>query len=165
MLLICTASHGHNLALARRIELLAQARGIDTHLLDLTTLDWPLYTSREALRPTNLAATENHFQQASAFFFVAPEYNGSVPPALNNALAWLSTQSDNFRALFNGKACAMATHSGGGGQKVLVAMRLQLSHLGLHVVGREILTNPKKPLRDDSVDALLDQIQKLEASL
>ena len=165
MLLICTASHGHNLALAERIEKLAQVRGIETHLLDLTTLDWPLYTSREDLSPTNLAAIEGHFQQATALFFVAPEYNGSVPPTLNNALAWLSTQSDNFRVLFNGKACALATHSGGGGQKVLIAMRLQLSHLGMHVIGREILTNPKKPLRDDSVEALLDQLQKLEATL
>jgi chromate reductase len=165
MLLICTASHGHNLALAQRVAHLAEGRGIQNHLLDLTTLDWPLYTSREADKPKDLETTEKLFEEAPAFFFVAPEYNGSIPPTLTNAIAWLSTQSDNFRALFNGKACAIATRSGGGGQKALVAMRMQLSHLGVHVVGREILTTPQKTLQDDSVIALLEQLEKMEPAL
>ena len=104
---------------------------------------------------------EASFAASTALFFVAPEYNGSIPPTLSNAIAWLSTQTDDFRALFTLKPTAIATHSGGGGHKVLVAMRLQLSHLGATVLGREIVTNRKKPLNEASARALLQQLSAL----
>ena len=93
--------------------------------------------------------------------FVAPEYNGSIPPTLSNTIAWLSTQTDDFRSLFTLKPVAIATHSGGGGQKVLVAMRLQLGHLGATVLGRELLTTSKKPLNEQSARAVLEQLKAL----
>jgi hypothetical protein len=55
---------------------------------------------------------------------------------------------------------ALATHSGGGGQKVLISMRLQFSHLGATVLGRELLTTTKKPLNERSAQAVLDQLAR-----
>ena len=162
MLLVCAASNGKNLVLAHRIVDLAQAMDMPAKLLDLTEVDLPLYTpQRDAgVPPEVLSTMEPMFAKAGAFFVCAPEYNGSIPPTLNNAIAWLSTQSDDFRSLFNGKSVGLATHSGGGGQKVLVAMRLQFSHLGCNVIGREILTNSKKAFRDESAEWILRQIQR-----
>jgi len=62
--------------------------------------------------------------------------------------------------VFNGKPAAVATYSGGGGQKVLVAMRLQLSHLGCNVVGRELLTNKAKPLNEEAARTVLGQVAR-----
>jgi NAD(P)H-dependent FMN reductase len=92
------------------------------------------------------------------FSLLSPEYNGSIPPILTNAIAWLSTSSDDFRALFNGKLAALGTYSGGHGQKVLMAIRIQLSHLGCHVLGRELQANSKKPLQDRSIEAVLSEL-------
>ena len=162
MLLICAASSGHNLALAQRLSALADDAGLPNQVLDLTKAGLPLYTPAEdaAGRPTTLAAVEQAFEAATALLVVAPEYNGSTPPTLTNAIAWLSTQSDDFRALFTLKPVALATHSGGGGQKVLIAMRLQFSHLGATVLGRELLTTTKKPLNERSAQAVLDQLAR-----
>ena len=163
MWLICTASSGHNRALARMLEGEATALGVTSRFLDLTEIDLPLFTPArdEQGPPPALAEVEDLFREATAFVFCAPEYNGSTPPTLTNTIAWLSTQGQDFRSLFNGKPAVIATRSGGGGQKVLVAMRLQLSHLGCNVVGRELLTTSKKPLNESSAQAVLRQLQRL----
>ena len=163
MLLICTASSGHNLALARRLAGMADEMGMPNQVVDLTEAGLPLYTPArdEAGRPAALDELEAAFEAATAMFIIAPEYNGSIPPTLSNTIAWLSTQSDDFRALFTLKPVAIATHSGGGGQRVLVAMRLQLSHLGSTVLGRELLTTGKKPLNEASARAVLQQLSAL----
>jgi NAD(P)H-dependent FMN reductase len=88
----------------------------------------------------------------------APEYNGSIPPCLSNAIAWLSVQGDDFRGLFNGRPIAIATHSGGGGMEALISMRIQLAHLGAEVVGRQLLSNYAKPANDDSINDLLQRL-------
>ena len=165
MLMICTASSGENRRLALRLHELTDDLGIPAHLMDLTEYDVPLYTPArdDEGAPQSVALLSAAFASADGFFVCAPEYNGSIPPTLTNAIAWMSTQTDDFRALFNGKPVAIATHSGGGGQKVLVAMRLQFSHLGCNVVGRELLTNKKKPLRDESARWILRQLQRAMA--
>ena len=160
MLLVCTASNGKNLRMARRIVEISIAMNIPAQLLDLTEVPLPVYTPQrdEGSPPDSLASMEAMFAGANALFVCAPEYNGSIPPTLTNAIAWLSAKSDDFRGLFNGKPVGLATHSGGGGQKALVAMRLQFSHLGCNVVGREILTNSKKAFRDESAEWMLRQL-------
>jgi len=55
----------------------------------------------------------------------------------------------------------LATRSGGGGQKVLVAMRLQFSHLGCNVLGRELVTNSSKPLNEEAARGVLAQMGRL----
>jgi NAD(P)H-dependent FMN reductase len=80
---------------------------------------------------------------------------------LTSAIAWLSVQGDDFRALFNGRPVAIATHSGGGGHTVLTALRLQLAHLGAHVVGRQLVSNSAQPAKDDSIADLIARLHHL----
>jgi NAD(P)H-dependent FMN reductase len=163
MWLICTASSGHNRALARTLEGWVDSRGMQSSFLDLTEIELPLFTPARDQQgpPPALLAVEALFREATAFVFCAPEYNGSTPPTLSNTIAWLSTQGEDFRSLFNGKPAVIATRSGGGGQKVLLAMRQQLSHIGCNVVGRELLTTSKKPLNEASAQAVLEQLERL----
>ena len=162
MILICTASNGKNLILAHTLDRYAKEMNIPTTVIDLTTWNIPLYTPQadDAGSPKIIGQLEDKFSTARGFVFCAPEYNGSIPPVLTNAIAWISTASDNFRAVFNGKPAAIATYSGGAGQKVLIAMRLQLSHLGVNVLGREIATNDDQPLRESTGRTILATLHR-----
>jgi len=131
-LLVIAASNGANLQLAERFAAAASARGLSAAVLDLTSLDLPLFTprTRDAGTPPALAGLQAQLVAAPRWVICTPEYNGSIPPVLTSAIAWLSVQGDDFRALFNGRPVVIATHSGSGGHTLLAALRLQLAHLG-----------------------------------
>ena len=96
-----------------------------------------------------------------AFIIVAPEYNGVMPPVLNNAMSWTSRATKDWRDAFNEKIVGLATHSGGGGAKGLQAMRIMFQHLGANILAREILTTYDKPLNKNSAIAILQNLTKL----
>ena len=159
--LVITASNGENLKLAERFQASTRSLGQKAELLDLTTLDLPLFTPRAQAAhgiPTAIAPLQKLLATTPRWVICAPEYNGSIPPCLSNAIAWLSVQGDDFRGLFNGRPIAIATHSGGGGMEALISMRIQLAHLGAEVVGRQLLSNYAKPANDDSIDDLLQRL-------
>jgi len=161
--LVITASNGENLMLADRFVSAARDLGQRAAVLDLTSVDLPLFTPRAmaAGTPAGLADLEAQLSAAPRWLICTPEYNGSIPPVLTNAIAWLSVQGNDFRALFNGRPIAMATRSGGGGHTVLAALRLQLAHLGAHVVGRQLVSNSTHPAKDDTITDLLQRLQRL----
>jgi len=163
VLLIITASHQKNLVLAEKVAAAATAMGIDNRVLDLTSLDIPLYSSRqhEAGPGQDYEQLESAMTAANGLWVCAAEYNGGVPPTLGSALAWLSTECEDFREMFTGLPVALATHSGGGGQKVLTTMRTQFAHLGSTVLGRELASSDWKEANPDSVDAMLTALKKL----
>lgn len=163
-LLVIAASNGENLKLAERFQAAAQAQNQRAAVLDLTAVELPLFTplAQAAGTPAGLAALEAQLRSASRWLICTPEYNGSIPPVLTSAIAWLSVQGDDFRALFNGRPVAIATHSGSGGHTVLAALRLQLAHLGAHVVGRQLVSNKVHPAKDDSIADLVARLQQLQ---
>lgn len=160
MILVCAASDGNNLKLAVSLSDIAEKNNIEVDIVDLVACDLPMFTpARKKLGvPEALKELEESFRKARGFILCAPEYNGSTPPVLSNALAWLTTSFDDYRELFNEKPVGLATHSGGGGAKVMFAMRLQMAHLGCNVVGRELLTNYQKALNPESALRVLKQI-------
>lgn len=161
--LVIAASNGQNLQLAERFAAAARQQGQQAEVLDLTAIDLPLFTPRTqaAGTPPELAGLQARLAAAPRWLICAPEYNGSIPPVLTSAIAWLSVQGDDFRALFNGRPVAIATHSGGGGHTVLAALRLQLAHLGAHVVGRQLVSNSSHPAKDESIADLVRRLQHL----
>jgi NAD(P)H-dependent FMN reductase len=165
-MLILAASNGHNLHLAHQVAAAATAGGYSSVVVDLVSLDLPLYTpAREAAGAGDrLAELLEPLRRERRLWICAPEYNGSSPPCLTSAIAWLSRSSDDFRALFNGMPVALSSHSGGGGQKALIALRIQFAHLGCHVLGRELLCSPHKRANPDSIAAMLAELQRLPAA-
>ena len=162
-LLVISASNGENLKLAQRFVDAATARGARATCLDLTTIELPVFTPRsknDASRKV-LDDLEQHLSQAPRWVICAPEYNGSIPPVLTNAIAWLSVQGSDFRALFNGRPIAIATVSGGGGMELLLSLRIQLTHLGAQVVGRQLQSNRSKPAQQDTIDDLMNRLLQL----
>ena len=163
-LIVLAASNGENLKLAQRFAEKARALGHTADVLDLTTVELPVFTPRVQAKgtPHAISALEQQLMAAQRWVICAPEYNGSIPPVLTNAIAWLSVTGDDFRALFNGRPIAMATFSGGGGMELLVSLRIQLTHLGAQVVGRQLLSNHAKPAQEDSISDLVQRLLQMQ---
>ena len=164
-LLVLAASNGENLKLAERFAAEARSQGARSAVLDLTALALPLFTplAQAQDHPAAVAELEAALQAAPRWVICAPEYNGSIPPVLTSAIAWLSVQGSDFRRLFNGRPVVIATHSGGGGHTVLTALRLQLAHLGAVVVGRQLVSTAANPAKHDSITDLVSRLLALHA--
>ena len=157
LVFIC-ASDGNNALLAREVETHAVAMGHSVEHVSLNEYDFPIYTvAREKATPVleGIDRLIEVLDRGEAWFVFAPEYNGTCPPVLNNTIAWLSREGDDFRRLFRDRGVALGTHSGGGGNHVIMAMRMQFSFLGCVVIGRSLLTNKKKPANPDTINAIL----------
>ncbi|WP_269622106.1 NAD(P)H-dependent oxidoreductase [Prochlorococcus marinus] len=164
-LLVITASNGENLSLAKRFISLGAKLQIDGELLDLTTLDFPVYNPRKQAEIDIAHNIKSIYEQMSSipyWVICAPEYNGSIPPLLSNLIAWLSVQEKDFRHLFNGRPIAMASVSGGGCMELLLSMRIQLTHLGAQVVGRQLASNSKNLAKDESIEDILRRLIQMK---
>lgn len=163
-IILMTASNGKNLELTNKLHQICSELGVESEICQLTTYNFPLFHIDEeklnSIPPNALELTEK-LEKARAIIIVAPEYNGLIPPVLNNAIAWVSRSKEDWRGAFNGKVCAIATHSGSGGLHALTAMRQQLSYLGATVLGRQIHTHYKKEFSEKSALAVIEQLIKI----
>lgn len=138
---------------------------LKTNLISLENFILPVYTENnfdkyiEEYRNTIEDLTKN-FTDCDGIIICAPEYNGSTPPIVNNAIAWISTTTDYWRDAFNDKVALVCTNSGGPGSKYTSIMKLQLEHLGCIVMPRSISTNKNNPLNSKSVKKILTQFIK-----
>lgn len=161
---ILVASSNNNLKLAQKFEELANELNIQTQLINLVDLHLPLYSTVEEEKnglPQGAKDLAQDILALDAFIVVAPEYNGVMPPVLNNAMAWTSRSTESWRDAFNEKIIGLATHSGGGGAKGLQAMRMQFQHLGANILAREILTTYGKELDEKVAKNMIVQLDKL----
>ncbi len=168
-LLVITASNGENLKLAQRFLTTAKTLNYPCELLDLTKSEHtlPVFNPRENSnneKPANLDSINLQMEKYSHWVICAPEYNGSIPPILTNAIAWLSVQGRDFRSLFNERPIAIASFSGGGCMELLLSMRIQLTHLGALVLGRQLTSNKSKIAEDASIHEILKQLLQLDYS-
>jgi len=156
-----TATSDNNRALADQCADAAREMGHDAEVVNLAELDMPMFTvarSKELDVVPGMAELKEAMSSADSWMIVAPEYNGSMPPTLNNAVAWLSTEWQDFRALFNRRKVGLATHSGGGGEHVIMAMRQMFSYLGCNVLGRKLVSNKDKEANPETIEDMLTQL-------
>ena len=162
--LFLSATNGSNLQLAVLLTGFAEEAGAATDIVRLEDLAMPLFTpsKKEANGVPDAATTlTQQFLKTDAIILLAPEYNGSIPPVITTAIAWMSVAGDDFRTAFNGRFAVVGTHSGGGGFKVVEAMRSQLNHLGMIVLARTFQTNFGKQQNPDSAKAIFKQLVEL----
>ena len=161
---ILVASSNNNQKLALKLQELAQNENCETEIINLVDLRLPLYSTVEEEEngiPKTAIELASKILSLKAFIIVAPEYNGVMPPVLNNAMAWTSRSTKDWRDAFNEKIIGLATHSGGGGAKGLQAMRIQFQHLGANILARELLTTYEKPLNEETAIAMIKRLDKL----
>jgi chromate reductase len=158
---ILVASSGKNVELGNKVKDYASENGFEVSMINLVELELPLYSTEEEQNgiPQKAKDLTKSLIDADSLVVISPEYNGSMAPSLNNAVAWVSRSSEQWREAFNGKPTVIGTHSGGGGVNVLMAMRQQLSYLGANVIGRQLHTNYSKELSADSLNGCLSQLK------
>jgi NAD(P)H-dependent FMN reductase len=162
---IIVASSGNNYKLALRLQELVLEQNCESQLINLVDLRLPLYSTKEEGEngiPYVVNKLASDILSLKSFIIVAPEYNGVMPPVLNNAMAWTSRSTKDWRDAFNEKIVALATHSGGGGAKGLQAMRMMFQHLGANIIARELLTTYEKPLNEETAKNIISQLIKLK---
>lgn len=123
----------------------ARSAGGDVTVIDLADYPMAIYNADEH-EGVGFDANALKFQELlkahDGLLIASPEYNGSLPGGLKNAIDWASRKSDKFGMgeVFKGKVAAMITASPGsfGGIRCLSHMRGVLSILGVNVLPSEI---------------------------
>ena len=102
----------------------------------------------EATPPVAVSALRQQVESAQAIVVVTPEYNGTVPGLLGNAIDWLSRPYGGRPAVLRGKpAIAVAASPGGvGAVRALVSLRTVLGNAGVELL-EATLSVPEVHLR------------------
>lgn len=158
-ILIVSATLNNNYKLAKQLKKIIDKQANVT-VISLEHYDLPIYT--ENTFDENIKSYQNTIEKLTKYFInnqgiiiCAPEYNGSTPPIVNNAIAWISTTTKYWRDAFNDKITLIATNSGGPGTKYTTIMKLQMEHLGCVVMPRSISANKSNPLNLESTKKIL----------
>ena len=103
----------------------------------------PYYSEDDELpTPAAVADLASAVAEANAVLIATPEYNGSIPGHLKNALDWISRPEPGDRPLevFRGKVAAIlsASPGPGAGKRGLRHLRELLEMMQVHVIPQEL---------------------------
>ena len=124
-----------NTRLARLVVAAVQDAGASVDVGSMREFDCPSYdgdVETAAGLPPGARALRERIEASDAFVIVSPEYNGSMPGVLKNAIDWVSRVRPQP---FNGAHALLlsASPSMVGGNRSLWALRVPLEHLGVRV--------------------------------
>ena len=142
-----TREGSYNRALGELAAASLEAQGAGVTRIDLAAFDLPLYSAAiEAdAFPPDAERLKALFAAQDGLLFVSPEYNGSLPPLLKNAIDWASrpTGGEGLVALtaYRGKAAAVmsASISPFGGLRGLMHLRQILSTIQMVVIPEQVV--------------------------
>ncbi len=137
----------YNRALAELAAACLEAQDARVTRMDLGAFDLPLYSAaiEAGAFPPDALRLKALFAEQDALLFVSPEYNGSLPPLLKNAIDWASrpTGDEGLVALtaYRGKAAAImsASISPFGGLRGLMHLRQILSTVQMLVIPEQVV--------------------------
>jgi len=131
--------------LAREALVELRAAGVDATLADLRDYPMPIYDGdleADGGLPAGAKALKELARGSDGFVIATPEYNGSYPALLKNALDWISRPEPGEGPLevFNGKLAGIlaASPGPGGGKRVLKQLRELLGMMRLRVIPEEL---------------------------
>ena len=133
-------------------------------LTDLPFFDQDL----ESDPPAAVQQLREQVAAADVLLVVTPEYNGTIPGLLGNAIDWLSRPYDGCPAVLRGKpVLAVAASPGGvGGARAVVALRTVLANAGAQLVGPPVTVDlVHERLSGEALTSLVDEIASLVADL
>jgi len=126
--------------LARQTVEALQAAGADAVFADLRDYPLPIYDGdleEEQGRPAAAVELKELARRADGFLLASPEYNGSYPAVLKNAIDWISRPDPGERhlAVFRGKPAGIVSATPGphGGSRGLKQLRELLGMIGVAV--------------------------------
>ena len=121
----------------------------------------------ESAPPAEVEALRAQGREADAVVVVTPEYNGTIPGLLGNAVDWLS-RPYGAGVLQDKRVATIAASPGGvGGARALVSLRTVLGNAGATLVGAgELVPEVDRRVADGGADDVLrTQLQELAGQL
>ena len=122
----------------------AREAGGDVTLIDLRDYPMPVFNfdNYETKFDAHALRFQDLLSDHDGLLIASPEYNGSLPGGMKNAIDWASRKSDKYGMyeVFKGKTAAMITASPGsfGGLRCLGHLRGMLTIMGVWVLPAEI---------------------------
>ncbi len=164
-ILIISATLNNNYSLSKALSGILKELDKDSTIISLENYKLPIYTDDVFEKEKNtyketIESLTQQFINHKGLIICGPEYNGSIPPIINNAIAWISTSTDYWRDAFKDKIALIGTSSGGAGNKFITTMKIQLEHLGCVVMPDSISANNSHPLDPKSTNKILSQFIK-----
>lgn len=164
-----TREGSYNRALGKLAVKALESHGAIVTDVDLAEFDLPLYSAALEANafPADAERLKALFAAQDGLLFVSPEYNGSLPPLLKNAIDWASrpTGDESLVALtaYRGKASAVmaASISPFGGLRGLIHLRQILSTIQTLVIPEQVLV----PNAHAAFDAEGSLVEALPATL
>ena len=147
----------------------ARAAGAEVTVADLRDYPMPIYnedeSSKNGFDPT-AAKFQDLLMEHDGILICSPEYNGSIPGGLKNAIDWASRKTDKYALgeVFKDKSAAIMTASPGsfGGIRCLSHLRDVLSILLVHVLPMEIaVTFAGEKFDGDSLEMTDEKTKKV----
>ena len=157
-----TRQESYNRKLAKAAAAIAEQQGAQTTLLELSDFDIPLYNADLEARgtPADVIRLKQAMHSHAAWIICSPEYNGSYPALLKNAIDWASSPvkgdalwSDGTLP-FRNKVVGMASASPGG----MGGLRAQ-SHLAPLLLNLQCWVAPRSHAVAHAADAFDMQSQ------
>ena len=142
-----TREGSFNRALGELAAASLETQGASVTRVDLADFDLPLYSAALEANafPPDALKLKALFAAQDGLLFVSPEYNGSLPPLLKNAIDWASrpTGDESLIALtaYRGKAASImsASLSPFGGLRGLMHLRQILSTIQMLVIPEQVV--------------------------
>ena len=136
-------------SLSRRVLMVAvegaRVSGGDVTVIDLRDYPMPIYNADDHVRngfDINALRFQDLLGEHEGLLIASPEYNGSIPGGLKNAIDWASRKSEKYELnqVFKNKWGALITVSPGsfGGLRCMAHLRGVLSIMGVIVLPMEI---------------------------
>ena len=165
-ILILTATKNSNYNLGKSLLELIDQNNYNVNLSSLEDFNLPLFLASdyETLKQKHLSdirQISDLLVKSEGLIICAPEYNGSIPPIITNAIAWISVSTEYWRDAFSNKIGLIAGSSGGPAIKYNIAMKNQLEHLGMVVIPRMISVSSSNPFNKESASKILKQFLNL----
>lgn len=143
--------------LGERIAVATPGAVLGPRLTELPYFDQDL----EATPPASVQSLREQVATADAVVVVTPEYNGTIPGLLGNAIDWLSRPYDGGLSVLRGKpvAAVAASPGGVGGVRALVSLRTVLGNAGAQLLDAQ-LSVPEVHVRldDEALDTELTSL-------
>jgi NAD(P)H-dependent FMN reductase len=147
----------------------ARKAGAEVTVVDLRDYPMPIFNSDEFAKEfdENAARFQDILNEHDGLLIASPEYNGSLPGGIKNAIDWASRPGPKYEksvAVFKGKTAAIMTASQGsfGGLRSLAHMRGVLSIMFVNVLPVEIaVTFVQDKFAGDGAEMTDDKTKKV----
>ncbi len=145
----------------------AKSAGAEVTYINLEQYPMPIYNEDNHKKfgfDGNALAFQKLLAEHDGFLIASPEYNGSIPGGLKNAIDWASRKSENYGMVevFKGKVAAIMTASPGafGGIRCLSHLRGVLTILLVNTLPSEIAVANVSKMFDGDGDTMTDEKMK-----